>query len=350
MLSILSRNVQKLVRFQSQIPSMMKAVTIPEFGGPDVMKMDTIETPMPKPDEVLIKVAAAGVNRPDCVQRAGMYPAPPGASKIPGLEVAGHIAAVGENVTHWNVGDECCALLSGGGYAEYCVADSPLVLPVPKGFSLDEAAAIPETFFTVWYNIFMRGNLKEGERLLIQGGTGGIGTTALQLGKAFGAETYTTVGGPDKVEYCMNELGVEAAFDFNNGDWEKELKVATKKEGVDVILDVVGGDYLQKNVNSLRMDGRLVCIGFLKGPKSTINMTRVMLKRLSLTGSTLRSQSVESKTKIAEELREKVWPLLDEGIVRPHLFKSFSLLENGAVDAHACMEAGEQIGKLILKN
>ncbi|TWB45172.1 NAD(P)H-quinone oxidoreductase [Nitrospirillum pindoramense] len=323
----------------------MRAIAITEPGGPEVLKPIERPLPQPGPGQVLIQVAAAGVNRPDCLQRAGLYPPPPGASDLPGLEVAGTVAALGEGVTGWAVGDAVCALVNGGGYADHAVAPAGQCLPVPEGFSMVEAAALPETFFTVWTNVFDRGRLAAGESFLVHGGTSGIGTTAIQLAKAFGARVFATAGGPDKAKAC-EEIGAERGIDYKAEDFVAVVKEATGGRGIDVILDMVGGDYLPRNIDALADQGRHVTIAFLRGAKVTLNMVPVMTKRLVLTGSTLRPRTAEEKAAIAASLAEKVWPLLAQGKVRPVIYKTFPLEEAAA--AHALMESSGHVGKIVL--
>ncbi|MBB6249873.1 NAD(P)H-quinone oxidoreductase [Nitrospirillum iridis] len=323
----------------------MRAIAITEPGGPDVLKPIERPTPQPGLGQVLIRVAAAGVNRPDCLQRAGAYPPPPDASDLPGLEVAGTIAALGEGVEGWAVGDAVCALVNGGGYADHAVAPAGQCLPVPKGFSMVEAAALPETFFTVWTNVFDRGRLAAGESFLVHGGTSGIGTTAIQLAKAFGAQVFATAGGPDKARACQ-DLGAERGIDYKAEDFVAVVKEATGGRGVDVILDMVGGDYVPRNIDALADQGRHVSIAFLRGGKVTVNLQPVMAKRLILTGSTLRPRTAAEKGAIAASLRERVWPLLAQGAVRPVIHQTFPL--DDAAAAHALMESSQHVGKIVL--
>ncbi len=329
----------------SDVPASMTAIEIAEPGGPDVLRPATVPVPHPAEGEMLIKVAVAGVNRPDVLQRKGVYPPPPGASVLPGLEVAGTIAALGPGVTGWTEGDAVCALIAGGGYAEYCAAPAPQCLPVPAGLSMTEAGAVPETFFTVWSNVFDRAGLKPGESILVHGGTSGIGTTAIQLCKAFGARVITTAGSDIKCGACR-ELGADRAVNYTDEDFVQAVREFTEGRGVDVILDMVGGDYIARDIEALAVAGRHVSIAFLKGPKITLNMMPVMLKRLTLTGSTLRARPVADKAAIARALHDKVWPLLAEGRVRPVIHKTFPLAEAAA--AHALMESGQHIGKIVL--
>ncbi|HEX7970168.1 MAG TPA: NAD(P)H-quinone oxidoreductase [Stellaceae bacterium] len=328
------------------LPATMTAIEITAPGGPEVLKPGSRPMPLPATGEVLIQVAAAGINRPDVMQRQGGYPPPPGASDIPGLEIAGTVVAVGLGVHHTKVGDKVCALVTGGGYATYCAAPEPQCLPVPSGFSMVEAAALPETFFTVWTNLFERGGLKAGETVLIHGGTSGIGTTAIQLAKAFGAQAiFTTVGSRDKA-HAAEKLGATRAIDYKHEDFVKIVKDATAGRGVDVVLDMVGGDYIQRNISALAVEGRIVYIAFLRGPQAEINLMPLMLKRGTLTGSTLRARTVEQKGAIAAALRRQVWPLLDQGKVKPQIYRTFPLTE--AADAHRLMESSAHIGKIVL--
>jgi NADPH:quinone reductase len=320
-------------------------IEIREPGGPEVLVLAERPLPVPGPGEVVIKVAAAGVNRPDVAQRQGKYPPPPGASDIPGLEVAGAITAIGSDVREWSVGDRVCALLAGGGYAEYCAAPAPQCLPIPPRLSEIEAAAIPETFFTVWTNVFERGRLASGESLLVQGGASGIGTTAIQLAHARGARVFATAGSAEKCAACVR-LGAERAINYHEEDFVAIARAATDGRGVDVILDMVGGDYFPRHLDLLAPDGRLVQIATLGGPKAQIFLPAVMQRRLTITGSTLRARSVAEKGAIAARLRAEVWPLLDAGRVRPVLFKTFPLREAAA--AHRLMESGAHIGKIVL--
>lgn len=324
----------------------MRAVEISAPGGPEVLKPTTRPRPAPGPDEILIRIAAAGVNRPDCLQRAGAYPPPPGASDLPGLEAAGEVAAIGAGVTKWAVGDRVCALLAGGGYAEYATTHEDHALPAPANLSLEEAAALPETFFTVWTNVFDRGGLTGGESFLVHGGSSGIGTTAIQLAHAFGARVFTTVGNEEKAAVCR-DLGAEIAVNYRDADFVKVLKEATGGRGVDLILDMVGGDYIPRNVKLAAEKGRIAQIAFLQGPVVELNFVQVMLKRLTITGSTLRPRTVGEKAAIAASLREKVWPLLEAGRVKPVMAQTFPLDEAAA--AHALMEGSSHVGKIVLK-
>ena len=327
------------------LPETMTAVEITTPGGPDVLKPATRPVPAAREGEVLIEVAAAGVNRPDVLQRQGNYDPPPGVTDIPGLEIAGQVAAVGSGISDWRVGDKVCALVAGGGYAEYCAAPAGQCLPVPAGLSFAEAAAIPETFFTVWSNVFERGRLRSGETFLVHGGSSGIGTTAIQLAKAFGARVFTTAGSPEKCRAC-EELGAERAINYRQEDFAAVIQEMTGRKGVDVVLDMVGGDYVPRNIQVMAMDGRHVSIAFLQGPKVTLNLFPVMLKRLTLTGSTPRARPVADKAAIAAQLREKVWPLLESRTVKPILYRTYPLAQ--ASESHALMESGEHIGKIVL--
>jgi putative PIG3 family NAD(P)H quinone oxidoreductase len=302
--------------------------------------------PEPGPGEVLIKVAAAGVNRPDVMQRKGLYPPPPGATDIPGLEVSGTVVSVGQNVSKPPINSEVCALVTCGGYAEYCLATASICLPVPEKISLVNAAGIPETFFTIWTNVFKRGQLKAGESLLVHGGSSGIGTTAIQLGKAFGATVYTTAGTSDKCEFC-NNLGADAAINYREQDFSEEIKRLTEGKGVNVILDMVGGPYFPKNIRLLADEGRLVQIALMQGSKAEVDFRSLLLKRVTLTGSTLRPRSVEEKTKIAHALQKNVWPMLESGAIRPIIHETFPLKQ--ASEAHRLMESSAHIGKILLK-
>ncbi|NBC34879.1 MAG: zinc-binding dehydrogenase [Alphaproteobacteria bacterium] len=327
------------------LPATMTAVEISEPGGPEVLRAVTVPVPQPGPDEVLIKVAAAGVNRPDAFQRQGAYPPPKGASPLPGLEIAGTVVQVGAGVSDPAVGDDVCALVTGGGYAGYCVAPAPQCLPVPGALSTVEAAAVPETFFTVWSNVFDRGRLQAGESILIHGGSSGIGTTAIQLCKAMGARVFTTAGSDEKCAACT-ALGAERAINYRNEDFAAIVKELTGGKGVDVVLDMVGGDYIARDIDVMATEGRHVSIAFLGGAKVELNMMKVMLKRLTLTGSTLRARPVADKAAIAVALRDRVWPLLADGTLRPVIHATFPLAEAAA--AHALMESSAHIGKIVL--
>ncbi len=321
----------------------MRAVEITEAGGPDVLQLT--ERPMPEPAEgqVVLKVAYAGVNRPDALQRAGAYDPPPGASDLPGLEASGEVVAIGSGVEGLVVGDQVCALLPGGGYAEYVATPAAHCLPVPAGMGLKEAACLPETFFTVWSNVFTRGGLKPGERFMVHGGSSGIGTTAIQLANAFGARVFATAGSAEKCEACI-KLGAEKAINYRDEDFVAAMRA---EGGANLILDMVGGDYIPRNIKALAEDGRLVQIAFLQGPVVELNFALMMVKRLTLTGSTLRPQSDLAKARIAQDLREAVWPLLEAGKVAPVMDSEFDLSD--AAVAHARMEASGHIGKIVLK-
>jgi len=323
----------------------MTAIAITEPGGPRVLKPEKRPLPQPGPGEILIRVKAAGVNRPDVAQRQGVYPPPLGASDLPGLEVAGEVAATGEGVKRWKVGDSVTALTPGGGYAEFCLVHETNALPVPHGFTFTEAAAIPETFFTVWHNVFQRGGLKAGETFLVHGGTSGIGTAAIQLAKAFGARVIATAGSAEKCEACT-KLGADRAVNYRSEDFVAVVKEVTGGKGADVILDMVGGDYVGRNYDCAAIDGRIVQIAFLQGPKATADFSKLMVKRLTHTGSTLRPRSVEFKGDIASELERQVWPLLSERRIAPVLDMIFPLRE--AWRAHERMQEGEHIGKIVL--
>jgi len=323
----------------------MRAVEITQPGGPEVLKVGARPVPQPKPGEVLIKVAAAGVNRPDTMQRAGNYPVPPGASDIPGLELAGSVVALGEGVRDWRVGDMATALVQGGGYAEYCTAPAPQCLPIPKGMTAVEAASLPETFFTVWSNVFDRAALKPGESFLVQGGSSGIGVTAIQMVKAFGNTVYATAGSAEKCEACV-KLGAERAINYKTEDFSAVIKEATGGKGVNVILDMVGGDYVDRELKCLADDGRIVIIAFLGGSKATLYLNDILRRRLTVTGSALRPRSIEFKGAIAGNLREKVWPLIETGKVKAIIHKTFPLAD--AAKAHALMESSAHIGKIVL--
>jgi len=316
-------------------------------GGPaDVLKPAQGLIPQPQAGEVVIEVHYAGVNRPDVLQRSGNYPPPPGASPFIGLEVAGRVSAVASDVTQWKVGDLVCALTPGGGYAEYCAVPAPHCLPIPKGLSLQEAAALPENFYTVWTNVFDRGRLKAGETFLVHGGSSGIGLTAIQLAKAFGATVYTTVGNTEKAAFCR-KMGADAAINYREQDFVAEIGQITNKKGVDLILDMVGGPYIEKNFKSLALEGRLVQIAFLQGSKVTLDCMPIMLKRITFTGSTLRPRTVAQKAAIAQDLLKHVWPLLESGKVKPVIHATFPLKD--ARLAHELMESSKHIGKIMLE-
>ncbi len=327
------------------LPSTMTAIAITAPGGPDVLKPVDVEVPKPGPGEVLIKVAAAGVNRPDVLQRKGLYPAPKGHSPLPGLEVSGHIAATGAGCTRFKAGDAVMALVNGGGYAPYAMADEGAAIAIPAGIGMIEAAAMPEALFTVWHNVFERGGLKSGERFLVHGGTSGIGVAAIQLAKAFGAHVTATAGSDAKCEACL-KLGADRAVNYATDDFAAVIKADTASRGVDVILDMVGGDYIDRNIRSLADDGRLVNIAFQKGSTATIDFMRVMLKRLTLTGSTLRIRSREVKAAIAKSVEEKVLPLIVSGQVKVLVDSTMPLRDAAA--AHARMEGSQHIGKIVL--
>jgi NADPH2:quinone reductase len=323
----------------------MTAIAIRAPGGPDVLTAEPRPVPTPGAGEILVKVGAAGVNRPDVMQRMGQYPPPPGATDIPGLEIAGEIVARGTGVTRWKEGDKVMALVIGGGYAEFCLAHESHALPVPAGISLIEAAAIPETFFTVWYNTFERGRLAAGETILIHGGTSGIGTTAIQLAKAFGARVITTAGTPEKCEACR-KLGAETAINYKTEDFVEATKKATGGRGADVVLDIIGGDYIERNYEAAAVEGRILQIAFQSSPRATVDFRRIMLKRLTHTGSTLRARAVADKGAIARAVEAKVLPLIAAGRVKPLIDSTFPL--RNAAAAHARMESSEHIGKIVL--
>ena len=327
----------------SALPATMMCVEIRTPGGPEALVPAERPVPQPRSGELLIKVAASGVNRPDLAQRAGTYPPPAGASDLPGLEAAGTVAAVGPGVKGWNIGDAVCALTPGGSYAEYCVVPAPQCLPPPRGFDMLHAAALPENYFTVWHNLFERGRLEQGESVLIHGGASGIGTTAIQLAKAFGATVFTTVRSREKAD-AVRKLGADHAVLYKDNDWAAEVKKLSG--GVDVVLDMVAGDYLPKNLQLLKQEGRCVVIALQGGATATINAGIVMVNRLTVTGSTLRPQSVENKGRMARGLQAKVWPLLESGRIRPVLYKTFPLKEAAA--AHAELERANHVGKVML--
>jgi len=327
------------------LPAMMRQVYFDGSGGPDVIRIGEAELPKIAPGKVLVEIVAAGINRPDCIQRSGNYPPPPGESAIPGMEIAGRIVEIGEGVTGFSLGDEVCALIGSGGYAEYALADAALCLPRPKPLSLIEAAGLPETAFTVQDNVFTRGRLKAGETFLVHGGSSGIGTTAIQLAKAAGAMVIATAGSPEKCAYCKT-LGADHAIDYKTQDFVAEVKAITSKKGADVILDMVGGTYLGKNISILGTDGRLVQIAFLQGSKAEVDFMPMMLRRQTLTGSTLRARTLAQKAEVAQAVREQVWPLVDQGKVRPIIHATFPLEE--ARQAHELMESSAHIGKILL--
>mgnify|MGYP001216312224 CR=1 FL=1 len=327
------------------LPEKMTAIEITQPGGPEVLKPTQLPVPSPGTGEILVKVTAAGVNRPDVMQRLGNYPPPKGAPETPGLEIAGTIAAIGEDVTGWKVGDELCALVAGGGYAEYCIAPALQCLHIPRGMDMTEAAALPETFFTVWDNVFTRGGLKKGETILIHGGSSGIGTTAIQLATAIGAKALVTAGSAEKCEAC-EKLGAIAAFNYRETDFVEGVQAATGEMGVDVVLDMVGGDYVARNLRVLAKGGRLIQIAVQHGTKAEIPVHVIMMKQITFTGSTLRPRSVEEKALITEQLREKAWPLIEAGKVKPLIHEQFPLEE--ASKAHALMDSSAHIGKIVL--
>lgn len=324
----------------------MRVVEITEFGPPEVLRVADRPVPSPGPLEVLIRVEAAGVNRPDVLQRLGKYPPPPGVTDVPGLEVAGTIAAVGTDVFGWREGDEVCALAAGGGYAEYCLVPAPQCLMRPSSLTPVEAAAVPETYFTVWHNVFQRGRLARGETLLVHGGASGIGTTAIQLGKAFGARVVTTAGTDTRCRAC-EAIGADLAVNHTAGDWAEAIRAALGPQPIDVVLDMVGGDYTQRNLDLLAADGRLVQIAWLKQSRVEVDLKQVMRQRLTITGSTLRARAPEEKGAIARALHAEVWPLLEQGTVRPVIHATFPL--ERAAEAHRLMESRAHVGKIVLR-
>jgi len=324
---------------------MMQVVEISAPGGPEVLRIGERPRPQPGPGEVLIEVVAAGVNRPDVLQRKGAYPPPPGASDIPGLEVAGKIVELGESVGTFAVGDHVCALVTGGGYAQFCLAPAPQCLPVPTGLTDIEAASLPETYFTVWSNVFDRVGLRPGESFLVQGGSSGIGVAAIQLANALGSRVFATAGSDEKCAACVR-LGAQRAINYRSEDFVAVVKAETGGRGVDVILDMIGGDYLLRETAALAEDGRLVFINTMGGAKTTVNLHEAMAKRLTITGSTLRSRPVTVKAEIARRLQQRVWPLLEVGKVKPVIYRTFSFAE--AAKAHALMESSEHVGKIVL--
>lgn len=328
------------------LPPTMRVVEISQPGGPEVLRLAMRPVPQPGPDEILIRVRAAGVNRPDALQRAGAYPPPPGASDLPGLEAAGEVAAVGADVTRWRVGDAICALLPGGGYAEYALTHESHALPVPRGMGWAEAGVLCETFFTVWVNVFMRARLRAGEVFLVHGGSSGIGTTAIQLARAFGARVFATAGSAEKCAAC-EQLGAERAINYRTEDFVTVVQQATGGRGADVILDMVGADYINRNMKLAADQGRIVNIAYLNGAKVEVNFAPVMLKRLTLTGSTLRPRSIAEKAEIASQLAAQVWPMLDLGRIAPVMDSRFPLAEAAA--AHRRLESGAHIGKIVLE-
>jgi len=329
----------------TSLPNMMTAIAITEPGGPEVLKPVEIAAPKPGANEILIKVEAAGVNRPDVMQRKGAYPPPPGASEIPGLEVAGEVVALGEGAARYSIGDRVAALVTGGGYGQYCVAHEGAALPFPSGFDAIQAAALPETFFTVWHNVFYRGGLQRGETILIHGGTSGIGTTAIQLAKAFGATVFATAGSAEKCAFC-EKLGADAAINYHEEDFVSVVKDRTGGQGVNFVLDMVGADYVQRNLSCTAEDGRIHQIAFLRGPEATLNLTRLMIKRITLTGSTLRPRTPQVKAQLARALEDQVWPRLSAGEIRPVIDSTFAL--DQAAEAHRRMESNVHIGKIML--
>ncbi len=330
----------------ADFPARMKAVEISKDADKPALVVGEIALPDYGPDDVLIRVAASGVNRPDLMQVAGMYPPPPGASEIPGLELAGEIVAIGSNVTAWACGDKVCALVTGGGYAQYAAVPAAQCLPVPDGLTMTQAAGLPETFFTVWHNVFDKAALKTGETFLVHGGTSGIGTTAIQLAKAFGAKVIATAGSQEKCQACR-DLGADVAINYKTEDFVEQVKAATDGKGANVILDMVAGDYVSRNFKAAAFEARILIIAFLRGPKAETNFTPLLLKRLTLMGSTLRAQPVANKAAIANALREKVWPLIEAGKIAPVIYKTVPL--DQASEAHAILKGGAHIGKVILE-
>ena len=330
----------------TQAPGNMAVIEATDAGGPDVLTPAQRPTPVPRPGEVLVAVEAVGVNGPDLMQRRGLYPPPKGASDLLGLEIAGTVAGRGDGVDAWSVGDKICALTNGGGYAEYCTVFAKHCLPIPTGLSVVEGASLPETFFAVWSNVFVGVGLKQGESFLVHGGAGGIGTAAIQLAKAFGAQVFATDSPAKRIAAC-SDLGADRVIDYANEDFVDVVKSETPNNGADVILDIVGGDYMQRNIKALALDGRLIHLAFAKGPQAELNMMPVMLKRLTLTGSTLRSRSDAFKTEIARQLREQVWPLIEAGRIRPVVHATLPLVDAAA--AHRLMESSTHVGKIMLK-
>lgn len=326
--------------------SSMNHVAHGEGGPPNILSLAQTEVPQPAKGEVLIKVAYAGVNRPDCLQRSGRYPPPPGASPILGLEASGEVVGLGEGVSRWKLGDLVCGLANGGAYAEYVCIPEGQALPIPQGFSLLQAAALPENYFTVWTNVFQRGRLKAGERFLVHGGSSGIGLTAIQLAKAFGARVLCTVGNTEKAQACL-KAGADVAINYNTQDFVEQVLADTQQQGVDMILDMVGGDYMQRNLKALALEGRLVQIAFLQPSKTEVDWISLMVKRLTFTGSTLRPRSAADKAQMAQELHQQVWPLLEKGQCQPVIHQVFDLAD--AAQAHALMESSTHIGKIMLK-
>lgn len=330
----------------AEIPATMTAIGFAEAGPPEVLRPETLPVPVPGPDQVLIRVAFAGVNRPDVIQRQGFYPAPPGASPIPGLEIAGQVVATGPGVAMPFIGQQVCALVTGGGYAEYCLAHTGHCLPVPDGLPLDQAAALPETLFTVWHNVFERGFARDGETILVHGGTSGIGSMAIMLGRAFGMTVLVTCGGPAKCA-AAREIGAALAIDYKAEDFVEAVMGFTRGKGVELVLDMVAGDYVARNLKCLADDGRHVTIAVQGGVRAEINMAEVMRRRLMLTGSTLRPRPAAFKAALASEILEHAWPLIADGAIRPVMDQTFPLADAAA--AHARMEAGAHIGKIVLK-
>lgn len=328
------------------LPDQTRVVEISRPGGPDVLQLATRRLPQPKAGEVLLRVAAAGVNRPDCLQRAGSYAPPPGASDLPGLEVAGTVVELGDGVTQWKEGDQVCALTPGGGYAEFCITPAGHCLPIPHGWSLLQAASLPETFFTVWINVFERAHLAPGETLLVQGGSSGIGVAAIQLAHARGHRVFVTAGSAEKCAAC-EALGAARAINYRSEDFVEVVKQLTDGKGADVILDMVGGDYVPREIKCLATDGRLSLIAFLGGSKTSLDMSEILVRRLTITGSTLRPRTVEFKTGVARALKESVWPLIESGKVRPVIYRTFPLA--AAAEAHRLIESGAHVGKIMLE-
>ncbi|MEW6257086.1 MAG: NAD(P)H-quinone oxidoreductase [Pseudomonadota bacterium] len=328
------------------LPETMRQVVFAGAGGPEVIRLETGPIPQPGPGQVLVEVVAAGVNRPDCLQRAGGYPPPPGATAVPGLEIAGRVVALGDGVTSPALGDEVCALVISGGYAEYCLAEAPLCLPIPTPLSLLEAAGLPENYYTVYDNVFTRGRLAKGETILVHGGSSGIGSTAIQLAHQAGARVIATAGSDEKCAFCR-ELGADETINYRAADFVEEVKRLTDGQGVNVILDMVGGPYVQRNLACLALEGRLVQIAFLQPSRVDIDLLPVMVKRLTFTGSTLRPRSVALKAAIADHLRRDVWPMLETGTIRPVIHATFPLEQ--AREAHALMESSAHSGKIMLE-
>ena len=330
----------------TSIPATMKVVLHGAGGPAECMHVGSVNVPQPNPNEILIRVAFAGVNRPDCLQRSGRYPPPADASPYLGLEVSGEVVALGHGVTDWSVGDRVCALVNGGGYAEYVAAPQGQALPIPKGLSLQQAAALPENYFTVWANVFQRGHLKPKEWILVHGGSSGIGLTAIQLAKANGASVICTVGDDEKARACL-QLGADHALIYKSQDFVKEVMRITGDRGVNMVLDMVGGPYMQRNLSCLALEGRLVQIAFLQGPKAEVDWTSLMTRRLTFTGSTLRPRTAAEKASIAQSLKNEVWPVLESGQALPFIFTTFSLED--VVQAHSLMESSRHIGKIMLQ-